>query len=1203
MATLAFAIVGGIIGGVPGAFIGAAIGAGIDSAFLFPLIFGIDDSSVQGPQLDDLNIQTASEGSAINFCLGPTSRVAGTVIWFPDLIEEVTTTTSGGGKGGGGPTQTVTTFNYFANVAIGVCSGPIVTIRRIWADSKIIFENPVDGPVVNDARYDALRVKTGNPGQAVDAFLEGIEGVGLTPAFAHVAYVIIERLHLKDWGNRLPNFTFLVEAQASKTVGEGISDVILRGEGLVAGDIDVTQVTGNIQGYTISGPKVTTRILEPLLLAHDIRVQEKDGKLIFFDRGLEDTVVITETDLAASDRGRLTSKITLTDVAGFDLPSEVNVSYIEAANDYQKGSQREVRNDRAANVVVEIDLPLVLTGTEARDIAIARLFRPYAERQTAEVTLPPHYLTVLENDKLTVPVGDETFTLRVQEVKYGSNYLRRVTGVIESASTTVFDSGDEPPDPDPTPPYTPPGLTLLLLDIAAIRDADTIAPGLYFAICVTDPGHAWNGAALFISNDNVTYELISGHQVESFIAQARSVLAKEPVEWLDHVSTLEVEMLEGELAGITELEMLNGANRMSIGGELIGFQNATLTTLSPIVVNDPATDSGDATSATSITLSNVAVATGDALLVCFCTRDPTPADYVVTSVTFNGTDPDDQLILLQERIETGGADATQRIYGIAHPKPGTGDVVVTFAGTINRIIACAVVIRYANTTDLFKGVDATDYDQNDTNPEVELTPTVNGTLIIAAHQNYNIAFTSPDHTEEFLSAHIGGLLAMGVQSLRQETAALATMGIVANSIADTLSVAVAIRPQVVQSPIIVNDVQTDSVEAAASTVTISNVVIGTGEMLVVAISVNDSVAGDRVISTVTWNGAESLTKQVEQDETTVGHNTSLWFLFNPTAKTADVVVTLDAGPAVSLYASAMVIANVRPTVSINVVAKKEDIAGTTTPFIDITPLRDGSLIIAAYTVDEDPSPITAFGAQQRSVKDGIFETLAVQSFLQGTKALKSMGLTLSASRKSYMVAIALSPTNSEAGKQYVLKDFRRGLRDTEDKTGTHALDELGVKFSQTNIGFHGINVGVVGLTRFFKAVPEGSTVALTPSQSLILNGQTLRTFSPVHIIGKRNSSDDIAITWVRRTRSLVRLFSRGGIPQLPTIEEYAIDILSTPGGSVVATKTGILTPSFTYTAAAQTTDGLTPGDPVHVEIFQIGTALDRGKPRAATFPS
>jgi hypothetical protein len=133
MATVGLAIVGNIFLPGVGTFIGAAVGGIIDQAFTFPLLF--PQPTQQGPRIDDKALQVASEGSSAAFILGPLNSTAGTVIYLWDLIEEEET--SGGKKGSGG----VTIYKYFVNVAIAVSTNPIRKIKRIFGDSKLIYDN------------------------------------------------------------------------------------------------------------------------------------------------------------------------------------------------------------------------------------------------------------------------------------------------------------------------------------------------------------------------------------------------------------------------------------------------------------------------------------------------------------------------------------------------------------------------------------------------------------------------------------------------------------------------------------------------------------------------------------------------------------------------------------------------------------------------------------------------------------------------------------------------------------------------------------------------------------------------------------------------------------------------------------------------------------------------------------------------------
>jgi hypothetical protein len=118
MATLILTAVGTAVAGPLGGAIGAIAGQQIDSALFAP-------KARQGPRLGELAVQTSSYGSSIPKIFG-TLRVAGTVIWSTDLIED--RTRSGGGKG---QPKTVT-YSYSASFAVALSGRPIRGDSGSW---------------------------------------------------------------------------------------------------------------------------------------------------------------------------------------------------------------------------------------------------------------------------------------------------------------------------------------------------------------------------------------------------------------------------------------------------------------------------------------------------------------------------------------------------------------------------------------------------------------------------------------------------------------------------------------------------------------------------------------------------------------------------------------------------------------------------------------------------------------------------------------------------------------------------------------------------------------------------------------------------------------------------------------------------------------------------------------------------------------
>ncbi|HEY0301543.1 MAG TPA: hypothetical protein VGC36_09435, partial [Rhizomicrobium sp.] len=204
MAALLLSAGGAVLGkslfGPAGAIVGRLVGAVAGNAIDQALFGSRRERSVEGPRLADLSVMASTDGAPIPRLYGR-ARLAGQVIWATNLQEVVSTLseTSGGKSTGGGPsvTTTTTTYSYFANLAVGLCEGPIGAVRRVWADGK-----PLD--------LSGLTVRTyaGDEAQTPDPLIVAKEGEA--PAYRGLAYVVFERLPLADFGNRIPQLSFEV---------------------------------------------------------------------------------------------------------------------------------------------------------------------------------------------------------------------------------------------------------------------------------------------------------------------------------------------------------------------------------------------------------------------------------------------------------------------------------------------------------------------------------------------------------------------------------------------------------------------------------------------------------------------------------------------------------------------------------------------------------------------------------------------------------------------------------------------------------------------------------------------------------------------------------------------------------------------------------------------------------------------------------
>lgn len=98
----------------------------------------------------------------------------------------------------------------------------------------------------------------------------------------------------------------------------------------------------------------------------------------------------------------------------------------------------------------------------------------------------------------------------------------------------------------------------------------------------------------------------------------------------------------------------------------------------------------------------------------------------------------------------------------------------------------------------------------------------------------------------------------------------------------------------------------------------------------------------------------------------------------------------------------------------------------------------------------------------------------------------------------------------------------------------------------------------------------------------------LRPYSPCDFRVQRNSAnDDLALTWKRRTRAGGDNWEAIEVPLFEESEQYKLEIYDSTG--VTLKRTEVLTsPSYTYTAANQTTDQGSVQTDVFVRVYQFG---------------
>lgn len=193
-----------------------------------------------------------------------------------------------------------------------------------------------------------------------------------------------------------------------------------------------------------------------------------------------------------------------------------------------------------------------------------------------------------------------------------------------------------------------------------------------------------------------------------------------------------------------------------------------------------------------------------------------------------------------------------------------------------------------------------------------------------------------------------------------------------------------------------------------------------------------------------------------------------------------------------------------------------------------------------------------------------------------------------------IVGFSVATLISSSPRIYELSNLLRGRRATEYAIAGHLVGDRFVLLSDEII--QTINYGYpdIGREWIYKSVPAySSEIEIVDTFNFTNTGERAKPRSPVHGRGERDDSNNLTIKWERRTRLFPPGIGYGPVPLDEDSEAYEIDIYNAAFTTVVRT---ISTSSKTasYTAAQQTADGLTPGDPVNIRIYQLSANVGRG---------
>ena len=373
-----------------------------------------------------------------------------------------------------------------------------------------------------------------------------------------------------------------------------IHDISIRC-GLDGSQIDVSQCeTIPVEGYLLTSQVDGKTALQNPLAAYFVDGVEEDFIMKFVPRGVNSSVMtIAEQDLGlVKDKAKLVETIPQQQ----ELPQIVSVVFVDPSIDWQQNTQLKGRSSRAIKTkqTITMSLPMVFTTDQARAIAEKALYLAYLNSQPFDINIANMKYAVLSpTDVVQFVYENNTRQMRLMSTTMGVDYTLTLNGVSDDSNTYISVTtgvNAEGVPPNIGVPLSP--SVLFLLDVPYLQDSDAVSDrshsGYYWGGSAS--GSTWTGEILFKSDDNVTFDSVDSTPARMVYGVTgnpggsppyTSILGDPPTLWSwDTSNSLIVKLADPTwtLAGTTDLAVLNGANVLIVGGEVIQYVNAVQNT-------------------------------------------------------------------------------------------------------------------------------------------------------------------------------------------------------------------------------------------------------------------------------------------------------------------------------------------------------------------------------------------------------------------------------------------------------------------------------------------------------------------------------------------------------------------------------------------------------------------------------------------------
>jgi hypothetical protein len=333
--------------------------------------------------------------------------------------------------------------------------------------------------------------------------------------------------------------------------------------GLESAQLDVSELTEEVDGVTLGGPYNGAGAITTLMPAFFFDMFEADHKLRFPVRGaaVKNTITVDEL-IDEPDENTLRGQ-------AIEYPRSLLLKYLDPGQNYAAPAATVQRNSPDVRVRGEAtaELPVAMSRTMAYRVA-DRMLKVMWEDLGGEVTFslpagPFAWLT--PTDCLGLSVRGALYRIRVEKVEYAAGVLK-VTARRDRQSAYTSNLTPLPlPAPTPPPPSLAGATQFVVLNIPGIVDSDDGQLGVRVGACGLE-GFAWSGCAVRVSSDGgLSWSTVANITTRARLGNLLDPLAGASPYYTDATNTIRVLMLDDrELEAITQAQLLSEQNPAAI---------------------------------------------------------------------------------------------------------------------------------------------------------------------------------------------------------------------------------------------------------------------------------------------------------------------------------------------------------------------------------------------------------------------------------------------------------------------------------------------------------------------------------------------------------------------------------------------------------------------------------------------------------------